>query len=86
MGFGEMIKSARKAKKYSQAKLGLAVGVSAAAICDWENEKYAPTDASNISALEMALGFESGSLYRHLYGNPMKHPPRRGRAKSSQAA
>lgn len=86
MSFGEMIKSARRAKKYSQAKLGLEVGVSAAAICDWENEKYAPTDASNISALEMALGFESGSLYRHLYGNPTKNPSRRGRARDTEAA
>lgn len=86
MLYGDFIKSARKSMGYSLDSLAKKVGVSKTAISDWENEKYPPTDANNISALEAALSIKTGELYKMLYGNPTTNPSRRGRAKDTQAA
>ena len=69
MKFGDLIKKQRKTGM-TQGALAKKVGVSKNAILDWEKERYSPTDANNIAALESALGFESGYLYSILYGNP----------------
>ena len=68
--FGDVIKTARKKRELSQEALGMKVGVTKNAIYDWEKERYLPTNAANISALERALDFESGYLYKLLYSNP----------------
>lgn len=83
MDFGEYLKSARKKANLSQAALAKKVGVSAAAVCDWENGSYIPTNANNISALEVALQLKNGELYKQLYGNPT--PSRETRAKTKAA-
>lgn len=75
MNFGSYIKCTRKLKGYTLESLAKKVGVSKAAISDWENEKYLPTDANNISALEIALGIPSGDIYKMLYGNPTQPLP-----------
>lgn len=85
MGYGEFIKQARKNKGYTLFALSQKVGVSAVAISDWENEKYPPTNANNISALETALGLPSGEIYQMLYGNPTKSPLCRERAEAKKA-
>ena len=69
-GFGDLIKCARKKKKLTQEALGQIIGVTKTTVCDWEREKYPPTNATNINALEQALEFEDGYLYRLMYGNP----------------
>ncbi|MDR3164050.1 MAG: helix-turn-helix domain-containing protein [Synergistaceae bacterium] len=56
---------------FSQGELAAKVDVSKTAIFDWEKEHYVPTDATNISALEQALGFDSGYLYNLIYSNPL---------------
>lgn len=68
--FGDLIKKQRKKTGMTQGALAKKVGVSKNAILDWEKERYSPTDANNIAALESALGFKSGYLYSILYGNP----------------
>lgn len=70
MGFGEIIKSARLRIGLTQESLSKKVGCTRTTVCDWEKEKYPPTDAKNIAALEQTLGLESGYLYSILYGNP----------------
>lgn len=70
MSYGEFLRNARKKTNLTQEGLAEKVGCTRTTICDWEKEKYPPTDARNIAALEDALGFESGKLYGLLYGNP----------------
>ena len=71
--FGQVIKRARKRLGMTQGDLSKKVGCARTTICDWENEKYLPTDAKNITALEQALELPFGELYSLIYGpsNPM---------------
>lgn len=85
MNYGGIIKNARKSKKLTQGELSNIVGCTRTTICDWETEKYPPTDANNISALEQALEFQSGYLYALLFSNPTP-PPRRTRGRPKGAA
>lgn len=73
--FGKAIREARNARGLSQKGLSEKVGCTKTTVCDWENEKYPPTNANNIAALETALNFESGELYRLIYGNPTAPAP-----------
>lgn len=70
MDIGEMLRKSRVNAGFTQEALALKVGVSRSAIYDWERNKYLPTDARNIAALESAFGLESGKLYGILHGNP----------------
>lgn len=70
MNIGDMLREARVNAGFTQEALALRLGVSRSAIYDWERNKYIPTDAKNIAALESALKFKSGELYEILYGNP----------------
>jgi len=70
MGYGEVIKEARKRCGMTQDDLSQKIGCTRTTICDWEKEKYPPTDAKNIAALEIALGFQSGELFSLIYSNP----------------
>ena len=63
MNYGKYIKEARKSKGLTQSQLSIKVGCTRTTVCDWETEKYPPTDINNISALEQALGIENGFLY-----------------------
>lgn len=85
MDFTQILKQTRKKQKMTQQVLAERVGVSTATISYWEKGTFAPTDASNISALEIALNFESGALYKYLYGNPTKSPLGRERAGVKEA-
>lgn len=85
MDFAQILKQARKKQKMTQQVLAERVGVSTATISYWEKGAFVPTDASNISALEIALNFESGTLYKYLYGNPTKSPLCRERAEAKKA-
>lgn len=77
MGYGEVIRSARKRKHFTQEQLAEKICVSRSAIYAWETEKYPPTDAKNIAALEITLGLETGSLFSLIYSNPTL-PPKAG--------
>lgn len=77
MGYGEIIRSARKRKHLTQGQLAEKICVSRSAIYAWEKEKYPPTDAKNIAALEATLGLQSGSLFSLIYSNPTL-PPKTG--------
>jgi len=77
MGYGEIIRSARKRKHLTQGQLAEKICVSRSAIYAWEKEKYPPTDAKNIAALEATLGLKSGSLFSLIYSNPTL-PPKMG--------
>lgn len=70
MGYGVVIREARKRVGHTQETLSREVGCSRTTVCDWEKEKYPPTDGKNIAALEFALGLESGNLYKVIFGNP----------------
>lgn len=74
MGYGTVIREARKRVGITQEGLSIKVGCSRTTVCDWEKEKYAPTDAKNIAALETALELKSGHLYNLIYGNPSVAP------------
>jgi transcriptional regulator with XRE-family HTH domain len=74
MSFGLVIRSARKNQNLTQEGLASKVGCTRTTICDWEKEKYPPTDAGNINALEIALGFEQGRLYSILYPSSTSNP------------
>lgn len=71
MSYGDIIRSARKKAGLTQDGLAQKICVSRSAIYDWESEKYPPTDAKNIAALETALGLQNGELYQLIYGNPI---------------
>jgi len=73
--FGQVLKRARKRLGMTQWDLSKKVGCARTTVCDWENEKYLPTDAKNIAALEQALELPNGELYSLIYG----HPTRRAR-------
>lgn len=78
MGYGTIIREARKRVGITQEGLSIKVGCSRTTVCDWEKEKYAPTDAKNIAALETALELKSGHLYNLIYGNPSPAPVKPG--------
>ncbi|ADE57264.1 helix-turn-helix domain-containing protein [Aminobacterium colombiense] len=84
MGFGEIIKTSRLRMGLTQEGLSRKVGCTRTTVCDWEKEKYPPTDAKNIAALEQTLGFETGYLYSILYGNPT--PLRRKESSAASAS
>lgn len=86
MKFGDFLKSTRKEKGFTLDSLACKVGVSKSAISDWENEKYTPTDANNISALESALELQNGDIYKMLYGNPTKPLPAQASEQGSEKA
>jgi len=67
ISYGTVIREARKKKGLNQRDLALLVGCTRTTVCDWETEKYAPTAAGNINAIEEALGFKHGYLYSLLY-------------------
>lgn len=74
MTYGEIIRLARKKADLTQDGLAQRICVSRSAIYDWESEKYPPTDAKNIAALEAALDLQNGELYLLIYGNPTVPP------------
>lgn len=86
MGYGMVIKEARGRVGLTQEGLGEKVGCTRTTVCDWETEKYAPTNAKNIAALETALGLKSGHLYNLIYGNPPPAPVKPGERSSSKTA
>ena len=83
MEYGATIREFRIKAGLSQEQLGERVGVSRSAVYNWEKEKYAPTDAQNIAALEIALGLQGGTIYNLIYGNPTT--PRQPGAESAAA-
>ena len=76
--FGQVIKQARKRLGMTQDDLSKKVGCARTTVCDWENEKYLPTDAKNISALEQALELSHGKLYSLIYGHSNPTVPAEG--------
>lgn len=70
MAYGMMIRDFRARLGLSQEQLGDQIGVSRSAVYDWESEKYPPTDAKKIAALERVFGLETGHIYNLIYGNP----------------
>lgn len=66
MKISEIIKSARKRQGLTLEALAKQVDVSKAAVSDWENDKYVPTGAKTIMALEKALKLRWGALYSTL--------------------
>lgn len=64
--YGCTIRKSRKKLRIAQAQLAEKIGCTRTTICDWENEKYPPTDAKKIAALERGLELPLGSLYRLL--------------------
>ncbi|EFC90403.1 transcriptional regulator, XRE family [Dethiosulfovibrio peptidovorans DSM 11002] len=66
MRYGEVIQKARKGGGFSQEELAIRVGVVRTTIGAWETEKFPPTDAKKIAALERNLNLPLGSLYRLL--------------------
>ncbi|MCF4115113.1 MULTISPECIES: helix-turn-helix domain-containing protein [Dethiosulfovibrio] len=66
--FGSVIKSARKAQRMTQEQLARKVGCTRTTVCDWEGEKYPPTDVQKIAALEKGLELPACSLYMELAG------------------
>jgi len=64
LDFGQAIKVARKNAGMTQGELAEKIGCTTNTICDWEREKYPPTNANNIAALETALNFESAVVKR----------------------
>jgi transcriptional regulator with XRE-family HTH domain len=77
MGYGDVIREKRKERRLSQTELAEAISVSRSAIYAWECEKFPPTDAKNIAALESVLGIESSYLYKMIYSNPTLPPLRK---------
>jgi transcriptional regulator with XRE-family HTH domain len=69
-GYGDTIRNSRKKANLSQIELAEKISVSRSAIYAWEKEKFPPTDAKNIAALESALEIEPGKLYKIIYSNP----------------
>ncbi|NCC58053.1 MAG: XRE family transcriptional regulator [Synergistales bacterium] len=78
MGCGGVIRKARRDIGMTQGELAQKIGCTRTTVCDWENEKYSPTDAKNLAALEAALGLPNGELYLLIYGNPTVPPADRG--------
>lgn len=81
--FGQVLKRARKRLGMTQWDLSKKVGCARTTVCDWENEKYLPTDAKNIAALEQALELPNGELYSLIYGHlnptaPAEDTPSKG--------
>lgn len=70
MSYGNILKEARRKAKMTQEALAIKVGCTRTTICDWETEKYPPTDARNIAALETTLSFKHGELFSLIYSNP----------------
>lgn len=68
--FAGYIKDERKRLHLSQEELASKVGVSKMTISHWERGEFVPTNGNNISSLEIALGLDTGELYKMLYGNP----------------
>lgn len=81
MTFGEKIKSARLAKKYTQKKLAELVNAKHNSISDWESDRYRP-DMDTIELLCGALditpsyimGTKSDEEYGNIIGNLMNEP------------
>lgn len=78
MGYGNVIKEARKRLGLTQNELRKKIGCARTTVCDWEKEKYAPTDGKNIAALESILGFSTGHLFSMIHGNPILPPSPEG--------
>lgn len=81
--YGSLIREKRNKIGITQEELAQRICVVRTTISAWEAEKYPPTDARNIAALESSLGFESGELYKLLHGNPI--PPSGTKARSPRA-
>ena len=86
MGYGKIIKEARIRQGLSQVELAERVGVTRTSIFQWERERFPPTDANNICALEAALGFANGYLYSMIFPNPTRSPAGPGESKAVQNA
>lgn len=67
--YGKIIREAREKASFTQENLAKKICVSRSAIFAWESEKFPPTDARNIAALEEALGFSTGYLYALIFRN-----------------
>ena len=70
MSYGDIIRDCRKKANLSQIELAEKISVSRSAIYAWENEKFPPSDAKNIAALESVLRMDSGTLYKMIYTSP----------------
>ena len=81
LGYGMIIREARRNLGLSQAKLAERVGVTRTSVFQWEREQFPPTDANNICALEAALGFANGYLYSMIFPNPTQAPAMPGEHK-----
>ena len=81
MTFGEKIKSARLAKKYTQKKLAELVNAKHNSISDWESDRYRPhmdTIELLCGALDITpsyiMGTKSDEEYGNIIGNLMNEP------------
>ena len=81
MTFGEKIKSARKAKGFTQKELADKIGAKHNSVSDWENDKNKPdmdTLESICGVLDITpsyiLGTKSDEEYGNIIGNLMNEP------------
>lgn len=73
MTYGQIIKSARLGKCWTQTELADVVKTTRQSVGAWEAERSQP-DTQNVAALESALSLQPGTLNRALVENPRRAP------------
>ena len=72
MNIGQMIKSARIEKGYTQEELAELVGVKKSAVAKWENGRVSEIKRSNLNKLSKALNINPNSLLDEVENNPVE--------------
>lgn len=72
--FAAALKAEREHQNWSQAAIGMGVGVTGSLVGQWEQGRVAPPEPDVVFKLEVALGLPPGRLSRHLGYLPVGAP------------